>query len=376
LRERLAKTRWPIDFANSNWEYGTNLIYLKELVDYWLQTYDWREHEERINGFSHYKAIINDVPIHFILEPGKGPRPIPLILSHGWPWTFWDFQKVIKPLADPEAFGDDPKDSFDVVVPSLPGFGFSTPLTKPGINFYRNADIWVMLMQDVLGYQKFAAQGGDWGALISMQLGHKYPQHMIGIHLSLAIPLDFFSGELPVESEYSAEEDGWYERMHTALMRHGSSHVAVQTTDPQTLSYGLHDSPVGLCSWILERRRNWSDCRGKVESRFSKDDLLTTVMLYWVTESFVTSARYYYEASHQLWEPCHSRTPVIEAPTGIAVFPRELLLMPRRWAERYYNLQRWTVMASGGHFAPMEEPQTLVEDIRAFFRPLRGSFND
>ena len=156
-----------------------------------------------------------------------------------------------------------------------------------------------------------------------------------------------------------------------AALRHATSHVAVQTTDPQTLSYGLHDSPVGLCAWIVERRRNWSDCEGEVERRFSKDELLTTVTLYWVTESFVTSVRYYYEARHHLWTPSHSRTPIVEAPTGIAVFPRELALMPRRWAERYYNLQRWTVFPSGGHFAPMEEPQRLVEDIRAFFRPLR-----
>jgi pimeloyl-ACP methyl ester carboxylesterase len=323
-----------------------------------------------MNTFSHYKITIDDVPIHFIHEPGKGPKPIPLILSHGWPWTFWDFQKVIRPLTDPASFGGDPADAFDVVVPSLPGYGFSTPLTKPGINFWRTADLWVSLMQDVLGYQKFAAQGGDWGALVTMQLGHKYPQHLIGLHLNLAIPLGFFSGERPAESEYRADEQGWYERMQVA-MRHATSHVVVQTTDPQTLAYGLHDSPVGLCAWILERRRNWSDCEGEVERRFSKDDLLTTVMIYWVTESFVTSVRYYYEARHHLWTPVHTRMPVVEAPTGIAIFPRELALMPRRWAERYYNLQRWTVMPAGGHFAPMEEPEQLVVDIRAFFRPLR-----
>ncbi len=370
LRERLSKTRWPIDFANANWEYGTNRGYLQELVDYWLRNYDWRQHEQAINAFSHYKATIDDVPIHFIHEPGKGPQSIPLILTHGWPWTFWDFHKVIRPLVDPASFGGDPKDAFDVVVPSLPGYGFSTPLTKPGINFWRTADLWVTLMQDVLGYQKFAAQGGDWGALVTMQLGHKYPQHLIGLHLNLAIPLGFFSGDRPAKSEYSAEEQGWYERMQTA-MQNATSHVAVQTTDPQTLAYGLHDSPVGLCAWILERRRNWSDCEGEVERRFSKDDLLTTMMIYWVSESFVTSVRYYYEARHHLWTPSHSRAPVVEAPTGIAIFPRELALMPRSWAERYYNLQHWTIQPAGGHFAPMEEPERLVEDIRAFFRPLR-----
>ncbi len=370
LRDRLTKTRWPNDFANPDWAYGTNRAYLTELVDYWLGGYDWRKHEQAMNAFSHYKTTIEDVPIHFIHEPGKGPNPMPLILTHGWPWTFWDFHKVIRPLTDPAAFGGDPQDAFDVVVPSLPGFGFSSPLTVPGINFTRTADLWVTLMRDVLGYQQFAAQGGDWGALVTTQLGHKYAQHLIGMHLNLAIPLGFFSGEQPDPSEYGPDEADWYERMQER-MKVSTSNVVFQTTDPQTLSYGIHDSPVGLCAWILERRRNWSDCGGDVERRFSKDDLLTTMMIYWVTESFVTSVRYYYEARHHLWTPDHDRTPVVEAPTGIAIFPRELVLMPHRWAERYYNLQRWTLMPAGGHFAPMEEPEHLVEDVRAFFRPLR-----
>jgi pimeloyl-ACP methyl ester carboxylesterase len=293
-------------------------------------------------------------------------------LTHGWPWTFWDFHKVIRPLADPAAFGGDPADAFDVVVPSLPGFGFSTPLTTPGINFWRTADLWTTLMHEVLGYEKFAAQGGDWGALVTSQLGHKYPQSLIGMHLNLAIPLDFISRRgFPAENEYGADEKQWYARTQEVSPTI-VSHLAVQTSDPQTLSYGLHDSPVGLCAWILERRRNWSDCGGDVERRFSKDDLLTTMMIYWVTESFVTSVRYYYEARHRPWTPAHARTPVVEAPTGVAIFPKELLILPRRWAEQYYNLKRWTVMTAGGHFAPMEEPEQLVQDVRAFFRPLRA----
>ncbi len=371
LRERLSKTRWPGDFANPQWEYGTNLTYLKELVDYWLHPYDWRQHEREMNTFSHYKTTIEEIPIHFIHEPGRGPRPIPLILSHGWPWTFWDFHKVIRPLADPAAFGGDPHDAFDVVVPSLPGYGFSTPLTKLGINFWRTADLWATLMQEVLGYKKFAAQGGDWGALITAQLGHKYADRLIGCHLNLMAPLNVFLGGLPEASEYGPDEKGWYEKnLHFFTAESGYS--ALQTTKPQTLSYALNDSPVGLCSWILEKRRTWSDCGGNVEKRFTKDELLTTMTLYWVTQSFGTSARYYYEATHNPWQPAHPRTPVVEAPTGVAVFLQEVILLPRRWAERYYNLQRWTVMPAGGHFAPMEEPQRLVEDIRAFFRPLRG----
>jgi pimeloyl-ACP methyl ester carboxylesterase len=370
LRERLAKTRWPKDFANDHWEYGTNLTFLRELVEYWLEKYDWRHHERAINGFSHFRTEIDDIPIHFIHEPGKGPKPMPLILSHGWPWTFWDFHKVIKPLTDPAQFGGEPEDAFDVVVPSLPGYGFSTPLTKPGVTFSTTADLWVKLMKEVLGYPKFAAQGGDWGALVTAQLGHKYADLLFGIHVNLAIPLTVFLGGFPDASEYSADEKEWYERsMH--FLSEESGYSALQTTKPQTVAYALNDSPAGLCSWILEKRRTWSDCGGDVEKRFTKDDLLTTMMIYWVTESFGTSARYYYEAIHNPWQPSHDRMPVVEAPTAIAVFPREVILLPRQWAEGYYNLNRWTRMPSGGHFAPMEEPQRLIEDIRSFFRPLR-----
>lgn len=370
LRERLAKTRWPDEVANASWEYGTNLSYLKELVQYCLHTYDWRQHERAINEFQHHRVVIDEVPIHFIHEPGRGPQPLPLILSHGWPWTFWDFHKVIRPLSDPAAFGGDPEDAFDVIVPSLPGYGFSTPLSKPGLNFWRTADLWVKLMTEVLGYERFAAQGGDWGALVAAQLGHKYTERLIGVHIHLAVPLSASPVDMPPASEYGPEEQGWFERTQN-FWTNESGYFALQSTKPQTLAYGLNDSPAGLCAWIVEKRRIWSDCEGDVERRFTKDELLTTMTLYWVTQSFGSSARYYYEARHHPWQPSHTRTPVVEAPTGIAVFPREVILIPRRWAQRYYNLQRWTVMPSGGHFAPMEEPQRLVEDIRAFFRPLR-----
>ena len=370
LRERLRRTRWASDFANEGWAYGTNGSYLKELVTYWLEHYDWRTHEAAMNTFSHFKTTIENIPIHFIHEPGKGPKPIPLILSHGWPWTFWDLHKVIRPLADPASFGGDPQDAFDVVVPSLPGYGFSTPLTTPGINFWRTADLWVTLMSEVLGYNKFAAEGGDWGTLITAQLGHKYAEHLIGVYMHVMAPLDLFSGELPPASEYGPDEKGWYEHnLHFFAAESGYS--ALQTTKPQTIAHALNDSPAGLCSWILEKRRTWSDCGGDIEKRFSKDDLLTTMMLYWVTQSYGTSARYYYECVHNPWKPSHNRTPVVEAPTGIGLFVKDVVLMPRKWAERYYNLTHWTLQPSGGHFAPMEEPQLLVEDIRAFFRPLR-----
>ncbi len=370
LHERLTKVRWAQDFANPNWEYGTNGDYLKELVEYWRDAYDWRKHEQEMNSFAHYKTTIDGIPIHFIHEPGKGPNPTPLILSHGWPWTFWDFHKVIRPLTDPASFGGDPADAFDVIVPSLPGYGFSTPLTTSGINYWRTADLWVKLMQDVLGYDKFAAQGGDWGALITAQLGHKHADKLIGTHVNLMAPLSIFVGSIPEESEYGPGEEGLYER-NNHFFTAESGYSALQTTKPQTLAFALNDSPVGLCSWILEKRRTWSDCDGDVEKRFSKDDLLTTMMIYWITQSFGTSARYYYEATHNPWQPSHDRTPVVESPMGVAVFQKEVIIMPRKWAEGYYNLKRWTPMPSGGHFAAMEEPQLLVDDVRAHFRSLR-----
>ncbi len=367
LRERLAHTRWPEEIGNEQWQYGTNLTYLKKLVTYWRTTYDWRQHERAMNAFHHYRVTIDEQPIHFIHEPGRGPKPMPLILTHGWPWTFWDFHKVIRPLTDPAAFGGDPQDAFDVVVPSLPGFGFSTPLTKTGIAIREVSSRWVTLMREVLGYQRFAAQGGDIGSLVSTDLGHAFAEHLIGVHLSMALPL---SMELPPESDYSVEEKlGFAKTQHFFAEERG--YAAIQGTKPQTVSYGLTDSPAGLCAWILEKRRTWSDCHGEVERRFTKDELLTTMTLYWLTATIGTSFRSYYERRYHPWQPVHQRTPVVEAPTAVAVFPGDIIRMPHRWAERYYNLNRWTVMPQGGHFAPMEEPDHLVDDVRTFFRQFR-----
>jgi len=253
----------------------------------------------------------------------------------------------------------------------LPGFGFSVPLEIPGVNFVTTADLWTRLMREGLGYDKFAAQGGDWGALVTTQLGHKYAQHLHGIHLSLSVPLDFIDrGGWFGEGDYAADEKAHYLRTMAAAPTI-ASHLSVHTHDPQTLAYGMHDSPAALAAWIVERRRAWSDCGGDVERRFSKDDLLTTLMIYWVTESFVTSVRYYYEAAHRPWQRSHDRSPVVEAPTGIAVFPREVLIPPRGWAEQYYDLKHWSLKSAGGHFAHAEEPQQLVDDVRTFFRALR-----
>lgn len=372
LRQRLQRTRMAPEFANHDWQYGTNGEYLQELLSYWANDYDWRAQEAEINRYAHFKTSIEDIPIHFIHEKGKGPNPTPIILSHGWPWTFWDWHKVIGPLTDPVAYGGNAEDSFDVVIPSLPGFGFSNPLTTPGINFWRSADLWVTLMRDVLGYDKFAAGGGDWGALLTAQLGHKYAEHLIGVYVHLTVPLDVFNGELPPASAYAPNESAYFDRNENFFAEE-SGYSAIQSTKPQTIAFALNDSPAGLCAWILEKRRTWSDCGGDVETRFSKDDLLTTMSIYWFTQSYGTSARYYYECTHNPWRAAHDRSPVVEAPTGIGIFEQEVLIMPRSWAENYYNLQHYTQMSSGGHFAPMEEPEALVTDIRAFYRKLRGT---
>lgn len=371
LQRRLEQVRWPLDFANDDWRYGTSAAYLRELVDYWRRDYDWRLHERRMNRHEHFRVSIDGVPVHYLREKGRGPRPIPLVLTHGWPWTFWDFNKVIGPLSDPAAHGGNPEDAFDVIVPSLPGFGFSTPLTTPGISYIRTADLWHRLMTEVLGYPRFGAHGSDFGLVVTEQLGHRYPESLIGIHVQGASPLDFFTGGAASPSDYGPEDAERIAR-NQRFAQSELGYMALQTTKPQTVSYALNDSPVGLCSWLLEKRRSWSDCDGDVERRFSKDELLTTVMLYWLTESYGSSARFYYESAHHPWTPSHDRTPVVEVPTGVVLFRNDIIGMPRRWAERYFNLQRWTTVPYGGHFGAAEEPQIFVHELREFFRPLRA----
>jgi microsomal epoxide hydrolase len=376
LEARLRQTHWPDDFANADWLYGTNGDYLRSLVHYWINDFDWAEQERAINAFDHYRVDVDGLPIHFIREPGRGPNPIPLILSHGWPWTFWDLHEVIGPLADPAAFGGDPEDAFEVIVPSLPGFGFSTPLRKPGINFWRTADLWHALMTDVLGFERFAAQGGDWGALVTAQLGHKYAPSLFGIHLTNLIPLTLFNHQRPwdITAGTLVSDDLPPAEREAALaqQRRIASHVAVQVLDPQTLGYGLHDSPVGLLAWLLERRYTWGDCNGDVESRFSKEHLLTTAMLYWLTNSFVTSARYYAEAAHNPWQPSHNRVPRVEVPAGVTHLGGDVGRGVIDSVRGDFDIRYENSHPTGGHFAPAEEPEVVINDIRATFRALRG----
>jgi pimeloyl-ACP methyl ester carboxylesterase len=366
LKARLRNTRWADDFNNDEWQYGTNAAYLAELVAYWIDGYDWRKQERAINVYPQFRTEIEDVPIHFLHVRGKGPSPRPLILSHGWPWTFLEYRKVIGLLTDPGSHGGDPADAFDLVVPSLPGYGFSTPLRKPGVNFWRTSGLWVKLM-DELGYPRFGAHGADWGALVTADLGHRYPQRMLGVHFTMMLPLDLFSGGAPAPEDYDTDESSLAAQLQS-FFANESAYSALQSTKPQTIAMALNDSPVGLLSWIVEKLRGWSDCHGQVETRFSKDDLLTTVTIYWVTQSYGTSARYYYEAAHDPWKPVHGRNPVVEAPTGLSVLPAEFATAPRRWMQRYYNLKQKRLHARGGHYGAWEEPEAIVTDLRDFFR--------
>ncbi len=366
LKARLDRTRWPDELPGTDWDYGSNLDYIKELVEYWRTKFDWRAQENLINSFSHFKTDVDGLGIHFIHEKGKGPNPMPLVVTHGWPGSFYEMHKTIPLLSDPASHGGDPADAFDVVVPSMPGYGFSDHPTDRGLDVLAIGDLWAKLMSENLGYRRFGAQGGDWGASVTAKLGYSHGDKVIGIHsTSVARPTPYMG---PGSRELSEAEEGVLQRQRDWFAAEGG-YFHIQGTKPQTLSYGLNDSPAGLAAWIVEKYRTWSDCGGDVEKRFTKDELLTTVTIYWVTQTIGSSTKLYYETLRKPWH--FEQGEKIQVPCGIAVFPAEISTPPREWAERSYNVQHWTVMPSGGHFAALEEPARLVEDIRDFFRPLR-----
>ena len=366
LRARLERTRWPDELPGVGWEYGSNMDYIKELVEYWKNDFDWRKQEALINSFSHFKAPVDGRDVHFIHEKGKGPNPLPLVITHGWPGTFFEMHKVIPLLADPGAHGGDPADAFDVVAPSMPGYGFSDAAQERGLDVLAVGDVMAKLMHEQLGYDRYVAQGGDWGARVTAQMGHKHSNHCIGIHSTGVVAPTPYLG--PGSAPLSEAEQGLL-RQREQWMADEGGYFHIQGTKPQTLGYGLNDSPAGLCAWIVEKYRTWSDCHGDVESRFTKDELLTTVTIYWVTQTINSSARLYYETLHKPWEFAEGER--INVPVGVAIFPAENSRPPREWAERSYNVTQWTVMPSGGHFAALEEPELLVEDMRNHFRSLR-----
>jgi microsomal epoxide hydrolase len=364
LRERLARARWPDQAPGAEWAFGTSLAYMKELTAYWKDRYDWRAHEARLNAFRQFTAPVAGIELHFIHEEGRGPNPLPLLLSHGWPGSVWEFHKILPLLTDPARFGGDPADAFTVIAPSLPGYGFSFAPGQPRFGIVEIADAFAALMTDTLGYRRFGAQGGDWGGFITSRLGAAYPERLAAIHvnlLSLRRDIKPPAQPSPEEKEYLHDLGRW--------QREETGYQWIQGTRPQTLAFGLHDSPVGLAAWIVEKFRTWSDCGGDVERRFTKDELLTNVMIYWVTGTINASFWPYYARFHSPWPIADGQR--IEVPTGYAAFPKEIVRPPRSWAERMYNIRRWTVMPAGGHFAAMEEPAALAHELRAFFREYR-----
>jgi len=371
LRDRLWRTRWPDEIPSSGWTYGTDLEYLRGLVTYWLEDFDWRAQEAALNRFAHFRAEVDGFGLHFIHQRGRGPAPFPLLISHGWPGSFVEFTDIIGPLTDPAAHGGDPADAFDLVIPSLPGYGFSDRPHQSGMDVMRVAALFAALMEG-LGHSRYGAQGGDWGAAISTALGTAFPDRVAAIHLNMLIAARPPAGDpaqLPEAERQLAARFRQFQKEETGYMQ-------IQGTKPQTLAYGLNDSPAGLAAWIVEKFRTWSDCGGDVERRFSKDRLLTNITLYWVTETINSSTRLYYETMHSpaLSDGLDGDAPPVfkvTVPTAAAIFPAEIYSPPRSWVERTYNLTRWTEMRAGGHFAAMEEPAALVDDIRAFFRSVR-----
>jgi pimeloyl-ACP methyl ester carboxylesterase len=368
LRDRLRRTRWPADPGNPDGRYGARAEWVRDLVAHWADAYDWRAVEAQMNAVDQHVVELDGIPIHYQRIPGKGPDPMPLVLTHGWPWTFWDYHRVIGPLSDPAAHGGDPADSFDVVVPSVPGFGFSVPLRTTGVDVDRITDLWLALMRDVLGYDRFGAAGGDFGAFVAGRLGHAHPDHVTGVLLTLpVVPGHLRINAAPAEA-YAADEAWMLERLREIPPATGV-HMVVNRFDPQTFAYAMADSPAGLGAWLWQRRQMW--CDGEAIEVFGRDDLCTLASLYWFNSSLASSIRVYAEEFKGPPRLRHDRERVIDVPTGFAVFPKDLVVLPRSEAERLTDLHRWTVFDAGGHFGPAERPDDVVHEIRELFRPLR-----
>lgn len=365
IRNRIAAFPWHEMPDDGGWGYGTNLDYMKNLCDYWLAEYDWRKHEEELNRFSHFRADVDGIDMHFIHEKGSGSAPMPLLISHGWPGSVAEFKNIVEPLAHPERFGGDLADSFDVIAPSLPGFAWSERPPRP-YGPRAMARLLNDLMTDVLGYRRYLAQGGDWGGTVSSWLGFDHAPACAAIHINI-MTMRHANGP------QTDQEVAWAEQFERdQIIENG--YRTQQATRPQTLSYAMVDSPVGIAAWLVEKFNSWSDTEGNdVESAHSRDDLLTSIMIYITTRCFNTASWVYYgrrEEGGRILSHDHRR---VEVPTACALFPAEILAWPpRSYVERIYNVQQWSKMPRGGHFAAMEEPDLLVADIRKFARSLRS----
>jgi pimeloyl-ACP methyl ester carboxylesterase len=373
LRQRLDRTRWPDELPGVGWAYGVPLGYLRELVAYWRDQYDWRASERQLNDFPQFTTTIDGQRVHFLHVRSPERAAMPLIITHGWPGSVAEFMRMIGPLTDPSAHGGDPADAFHVVAPSIPGYGLSGPTTERGWDVRRVATAFAELMLR-LGYRRFGAHGGDWGAGISRDLGLIDPAHVAGVHvtmLSSAVPREQLTTEELAElSEADRERVKESLRRRADFIREGIGYGMIQSTRPQTLAYALTDSPVGQLAWIVEKFREWTDTPDRPEDAVDRDQLLTNVSLYWFTATAGSSARLYYEAAHGGVSWAATDEPSV-TPTGVAVFPREISLPIRRLAERTNPIIHWSEFDRGGHFAAMEVPDVLVGDLREFFRGLR-----
>tara|TARA_B100001142_G_scaffold310288_1_gene343622 strand:- start:236 stop:1369 length:1134 start_codon:yes stop_codon:yes gene_type:complete len=359
LQNRINNTRWAEEECVNDWSQGIPLTYVREVADYWANQYDWRKSEQYLNTFDHYQTNINDLDIHFIHQKSPHPNAYPLVITHGWPGSIIEFHKVIQPLVNPTKHGGKAEDAFHVICPSLPGYGFSGKPTVSGWGVEKIAQTWDQLMIR-LGYGNYGAQGGDWGAAVTTQIGRNVG-HCDGIHINMPIGRPTpESLQDPTDEEKSALEGLTY------YQEWDSGYSKQQSTRPQTLGYGLVDSPVGQMAWIIEKFWSWMDCDGHPENTLTRDELLDNVMLYWLTASGASSARLYWESFGSF-----GGGDKVEIPTGVASFPKEIIRSPRRWCEQSYNITHWTTMPKGGHFGAFEQPQLFVNDLRTFFKTIR-----
>ena len=370
LTRRLQQTRWPNELDNAHWEAGTSESYLQELCRYWQSGFDWPKQQAHLNSFPQYKTTINGVGIHFIYQKGEGKTSVPLLLTHGYPDSFVRFLKLIPLLTKADESGF----CFDVIVPSIPGYGFSDIPTQAGMNPGRIADLFTELMTSVLGYPKFVAHGGDWGGIITEQIALHHADTLLGIHLT----------DVPFQHNYSSLTDASEaEQAYLAgVAQWGQvegAFATIQTTKPQTLAYGLNDSPAGLAAWLVEKFKSWSDNDGNLETAFTKDELLTNITIYWVTQTVASAFRLYNELMKAMMQAMYNPSPNakagqrVEVPTAFSLFPKDYAQPPKAFANRFFNVQRWIELSAGGHFTAMEQPKLLADELRQFVSPMTSA---
>jgi pimeloyl-ACP methyl ester carboxylesterase len=360
LKSRLANTRWPERETVGDWSQGAPLDRVQALCAYWADGYDWRACEARLNAAGQFRTTIDGLSIHFLHVRSPNPDAMPLLLTHGWPGSVIEFMKVLGPLTDPAAHGGNPADAFHVIVPSLPGYGFSDKPATTGWGVERIATAWITLMRR-LGYARYVAQGGDWGSAVTTGIAMAQPPECAAVHLNMPLVFpegDDFTDLTPAEQATVASMQYYQDK--------DSGYAKQQGTRPQTLGYGLTDSPAGQAAWIYEKFLEWTDNDGTPESALSQDDMLDNIMLYWLPANAASSARLYWESAGAF------KAAKLELPVGVSIYPKEIFRPSRRWAERSYpKLIHWNELAKGGHFAAFEQPATFVDELRTCFRPLR-----